>query len=73
MEAVQAAKLHGDMLPERQAIMYECGRTWHCRVLDGHAQITDRTGKECALRKGNDGDMCEQSLAEPVLLPMRES
>ena len=54
-------------------------------MLDGHAQVTDRTGAECAtedghgvttlckarrgpvlhgaLRKGNDGDMCEQSLA----------
>ena len=60
--------------------------TWHWHVLDGHAQVTDGTGTECAmqdghgvtawryagrwpalyvcaLRKGNDGDMCEQSLA----------
>ena len=58
---------------------------WHWHVLDGHAQVTDRVGAECAmevghalrlgatpdagprstcaLRKGNAGDMCEQSLA----------
>ena len=36
-EAVQAAKLHGDMSPEQQAIILRCGRTWHWHVLDGHA------------------------------------
>ena len=48
-EAVQAAKLHGDMLPEQQAW---CRRTWHWHVLDSHAQVTDRTGTECAVEDG---------------------
>ena len=27
----------------------QCGRTWHWHVLDGHAQVTNRTGTECAM------------------------
>ena len=41
-EAVQAAKLHSEMLPEQHAILLSAG-TWHWHVLDGHAQVTDRT------------------------------
>ena len=52
-EAVQAAKLHHDMPPEQQANMLSAGRTWHWHVLDGHAQITDRTGTECAMEGGH--------------------
>ena len=32
----------------------KCGRTWHWHVLDGHAQVTDRTGTGCAMEDGHD-------------------
>ena len=43
-EAVQAAKLHSEMPPDKQAIML---------VLDGRAQVTDRTGADCAMEDGH--------------------
>ena len=84
-EAVQAAKLHSEMLPEEQAIMLSAGGpgTGTCWTamhkspteLPQNAQWRMATalrlaatpdagpGSTCALRKGSDGNMCEQSLA----------
>ena len=50
-EAVQAAKLRSEMLPEQQAINVQCRETWHWHVLD--AQVTDRTATECAMEDGH--------------------
>ena len=52
-EAVQAAKLHSEMLPEQQAIMLSAGRpgtgtSWTAK----QAQVTDRTATECAMEDG---------------------
>ena len=84
-EAVQAAKLHSEMLPEQQATMLSAGglgtgTSWTAM----HKSSTElpqnarwrmatalRLGatpdagprSTCALRKGNNGDVCEQSLA----------
>ena len=85
-EAVQAAKLRGDMSPEQQPIMLGAGGPGTCACWTAmHTSPTElaqnaqwrmatalRLGatpdagprSTCALRKGNDGDMCEQSLAE---------
>ena len=52
-EAVQAAKLHNEMLPEQQATMLSAGGTWYWHELDGHAQVTDRTATECAMEDGH--------------------
>ena len=83
-EAVQAAKLHSDMPPEQQAIMVSAGgpgtgTSWTAMhksptELPQHAQWRMATAlrlprSTCALRKGNDGDMCEQSLAEHPFHP----
>ena len=84
-EAVQAAKLHSEMPPERQAILLSVGgpATGTCwtamhKSPTGLAQnaqwrmatalrlgTTQDAGPRstCARRKGNDGDMCKQSLA----------
>ena len=90
-EAVQAAKLHGEMPPEQQAIMLGAGGpgTGTCWTAM-HKSPTElaqnapwrmatalRLGatpgagprSTCALRKGNDGDVCEQSLAEHAFHP----
>ena len=96
-EAVQAAKLHGDMPPEQQAIMLSAGgpgtgtgTRWTAMHKSAQAAqwrmatalrlgATPDAGPRstCALRKGNDGDMCEQSLATlpvpPVVLQVRRS
>ena len=37
----------------RHAYHALCRRTWHWHVLDGHAQVTDRTGTECAMEDGH--------------------
>ena len=52
-EAVQAAKLHSEMLPEQQAIMLSAGRPGTGTCLHGHAQVTDRTATECAMEDGH--------------------
>ena len=52
-EAVQAARLHGETLPEQQAIVLSAWRAWHWLVRDGHAQVTDRTATECAMEDGH--------------------
>ena len=57
-EAVQSAKVHSEMLPEQQAIVLSAGRTWHWHVLDGHAQVTDGTGTECAMEGGHGVTAC---------------
>ena len=81
-DAVQAAKLHSEMLPEQQAIMLGAGRPGSGTCWTSHRQNCHRMRNggwprryglvaapdagprsTCALRKGNDGDMCEQSLA----------
>ena len=52
-EAVQAPKLHSDMPPEQQAIMLSAGGPGNKHVRDGRAQITNRTGTECAVEDGH--------------------
>ena len=37
----------------QQAITLSAGGTWHRHVLDGHAQVTDRAGTECAMEDGH--------------------
>ena len=91
-EAVQAAKLHSEMLPEQQAIMLSAGgpgsgTCWTAMhksptELVQNAQWRMATAlrfgtppdaglrSTCALRKGNVGDMCEQSLAEHPFHPL---
>ena len=83
-EAVQAAKLHSEMLPEQQAILLSAGGlgTGTCWTamhkspteLPQDAQWRMATAlrlgatpdagprSTCALRKGNDGDLCVNSL-----------
>ena len=99
VEAVQAAKLHSEMLPEQQATMLSAGgpgtgTSWTAMhtsptELPQNAQwrmvtalrlgATPDAGARstCALRRGDDGDMCEQSLAthpfRPNLLQIRRS
>ena len=90
-EAVQAAKLPGDMHPEQQAIMLSAGGlgTGACwtAVHKSTTELAQNTQwrmatalrlgatpdagprSTCALRKGNDGDMCEHSLAEHFFHP----
>ena len=66
-EAVQAAKLHSEMLPEQQAIMLSaegpgtatCWTAMHKSPTELAQNAQLRLGT-CALRKGNDEDMCEQ-------------
>ena len=78
-EAVQAAKLHSEMLPEQQAIMLSaggpgtgtCWTAMHKSPTEWRMATALRLGatpdagprSTCALSKGNDGDMFEQSLA----------
>ena len=97
-EAVQAAKLHSEMLPELVAIMLSAGgpgagtcwtamhksptdlaqnAQWRMATASRQGATPDAGPRStCALRKGNDGDMCEPSLAthpfHPVLLPAGE-
>ena len=66
-EAVQAAKLRGDMSPEQQAIMLSAGETRHWHVLDGHAQIADGVGTECAMEDGNGAATRRDTRCRPAL------
>ena len=52
-EAVQAAKLHSEMLPEQQAIMLGAGGPGTGTSWDGLAQVSDRTATECAVEDGH--------------------
>ena len=66
------AKLHSEMRPEQQAVTLSAGGPshWPCtnhrQNWHGHGvtcATPDAGPPSCALRKGSDGDMCEQSLA----------
>ena len=98
-EAVQAAKLHSEMVPEQQAIILSAGgpgtgTCWTAMYkspteLAQNAQWRMATAlrlgatpdagprSTCALRKGNNGDMCEQvsgsAPVPPLLLQVRGS
>ena len=90
-DAVQAAKLHGEVHPEQQAVMLSAGGpgtgTCWTAMHKSPTELAQNTQwrmatalrlgatpdagprSTCALRKGNGGDMCEQSLAEHPFHP----
>ena len=65
-EAVQAAKSHGDMHPEQQAVMFSAGGpgTGTCWTA---MHNTDRTGTECAVEDGNGAATRRDTRCRPAL------
>ena len=57
-EAVQAAKLHSEMLPEQQAIVLSAGGPGTGTCWTGRAQVTNGTGTECAMEDGHGVTAC---------------